>query len=430
MGDSVVVVGAQWGDEGKGKIVDFLSDKADLVVRFNGGNNAGHTVRAGGKTFKLHLIPSGVVRQKLIVIANGVVVDPKVLLEEIDALREMGFEPNLALSEKAHVILHYHRLFDSSADRAGKIGTTGRGVGPSYMDKAKRTEALRIADLVGSGFRERVSKILESKKGDLLRAGVIKGEGELEHYRSALIGEYEKYAGSLKPYVSDTAVLINEALDDGKSVLFEGAQGTLLDIDHGTYPYVTSSNTCAGGVCTGAGIGPARIKRVIGVAKAYTTRVGEGPFPTELKDKEGDFLREAGSEYGTTTGRPRRCGWLDLVILKYAKMLNGLTDLAVTKLDVLSGMKIIKVCTAYEIEGKRTVHFPSSLDALQNAKPVYSELPGWDKWGDGETNSIVRKGIAGLPENAQKYIKFIEAQAGVPISIVSIGSGRDETIVV
>lgn len=430
MGDSVVVVGAQWGDEGKGKIVDFLAEKADVVVRFNGGNNAGHTVIAGGKTFKLHLIPSGVVRKKLIVIANGMVVDPKVLLEEIEMLRKMGFEPNLAISEKAHVIMHYHRLFDSSADKTGKIGTTGRGIGPAYSDKAKRNDALRVIDLVSSGFKARMEKILENKKGKLLKFGVIKNEKELAKYKSSLAKEYEKYAESLRPYVSDTAVLINEALDSGKNVLFEGAQGTLLDVDHGTYPYVTSSNTCAGGACTGAGVGPNRLKKIIGVTKAYTTRVGEGPFPTELKGEEGDMLREAGNEYGTTTGRPRRCGWLDLVILKYAKMVNGLTSLAVTKLDVLSGIEKIKVCTAYEINGKRTGHFPSSAEALEKAKPVYREMSGWGEWNENQVKEIVKRGFKSLPANAQKYLRFIEKQTGVPIGIVSIGPRRDETIVV
>jgi adenylosuccinate synthase len=428
--DSTVVIGAQWGDEGKGKIVDFLADKADVVVRFNGGNNAGHTVIAGGRTFKLHIIPSGVVRKKLIVIANGMVVDPKVLLEEIAMLKEMGIEPNLAISDKAHVIMHYHRLFDSGSDKTGKIGTTGRGIGPAYSDKAKRTEALRIMDLVGSGFRSRMDKILEDKKGDLLKFGIARSSSEFEEYKIAIAEEYENYAESLKRYVSNTIVLINDALDAGKNVLFEGAQGTLLDVDHGTYPYVTSSNTCAGGVCTGAGIGPGKIKNVIGVTKAYTTRVGEGPFPTELNGKEGEALRTAGCEFGTTTGRPRRCGWLDIMVLKYAKMVNGLTSFAVTKLDVLSGLEKIKVCVAYEVDGKRIEHFPSSIETLENAKPVYVEMPGWKRWNEDEGEEIVKRGLDGLPENARKYLEFIEKQSGVPISIVSIGSGRDETIVV
>jgi len=358
------------------------------------------------------------------------VVDPEVLLEEIGMLKEMGYEPNLAISEKAHVIMHYHKLFDSGSDKNGKIGTTGRGIGPAYSDKAKRTEALRVIDLVSGGFRAKMEKILEDKKGELLKFGIVRSAEEFKEYKTAIAEEYENYADSLRPYVSNTAVLINDALDSGKNVLFEGAQGTLLDVDHGTYPYVTSSSTCAGGVCTGAGIGPGKIKKVIGVTKAYTTRVGEGPFPTELKGKEGDVLREAGSEYGTTTGRPRRCGWLDLVVLKYAKMVNGLTGLAVTKLDVLSGLEKIKICIAYEIDGKRTEHFPSSAEALEKAKPVYVEMRGWDKWNEREAEEIVKKGVKGLPENARKYLEFIETHVGVPISIVSIGPGRDETIVV
>jgi adenylosuccinate synthase len=429
MGNAVVVIGAQWGDEGKGKIVDFLAENADLVVRFNGGNNAGHTINVEGKTYKLHLLPSGVVRNKMVVIGNGVVVDPKILLEEMEMLRGMGYEPNLALSDRAHVIMHYHRLFDSVADKMDKIGTTGRGIGPAYSDKAKRTEALRVIDFVGSGFKERIGKILESKRHDLEKAGIIKSQKDFDAYKASLISEYEGYAEIIRPYVSDTVYIINEAMEEGKSVLFEGAQGTLLDIDHGTYPYVTSSSSCAGGACTGAGVGPGKISRVTGVAKAYTTRVGEGPFPTELHGEAGEALRNAGSEYGTTTGRARRCGWLDLVILKYAKLVNGITDLAITKLDVLCGMKKVKICVAYEINGKRTERFPSSFEALEKAKPVYIEVDGWQKWSAQEAKTIVKKGIRGLPENAQKYLKLIEERTGVPVSIVSIGPGREETII-
>jgi adenylosuccinate synthase len=430
MADTVVVVGAQWGDEGKGKVVDFLSENADLVVRFNGGNNAGHTVKTAGNTFKLHLLPSGVVRGKLSVIANGVVVDPGVLLEEIRLLKERGFEPNLAISDKAHVIMHYHRVFDTSSDKKSKIGTTGRGIGPAYSDKARRTGAIRMADFVDGSFGKKLESVLKGKKYELLKFGVIRKPGEFGAYASLLINEYKAYGERIKPYICDTSTLINQAIEDGKNVLFEGAQGTLLDVDHGTYPYVTSSNSCAGGACTGAGVGPTKIKRVIGVSKAYTTRVGEGPFPTELQDQTGESIRKAGNEYGTTTGRPRRCGWLDLVMLKYAKMVNGLTSLALTKLDILSGMEKIKICIAYEIDGKRTEHFPSSSETLEKAKPVYVEMGGWKKWDDCEAGAIVNNGIEGLPENARKYIEFIENKVSVPISIVSIGSGREETIVV
>jgi adenylosuccinate synthase len=424
MGDSVVVVGTQWGDEGKGKVVDFLAGDADLVVRFNGGCNAGHTVNVRDKKFKLHLIPSGVVRNKLVVIGNGVVVDPKVLLEEIRTLKKMGYEPNLAISEKAHVVMDYHRFLDSNIDKKVKIGTTGRGVGPAYSDKAGRTGALRVIDLVSDGSEKKIERILESKKDDLLRFGVV--EKVFGEYKNLVIREYGEYAEKIRPYVTDTTVLVNRALDEGKKVLFEGAQGVLLDLDHGTYPYVTSSNTCAGGACTGAGIGPNRINRIIGVTKAYTTRVGEGPFPTELKDETGERLRKAGNEYGTTTGRPRRCGWIDLVILKYAKMVNGLTELAMTKLDVLDGVNPIKLCVAYEINGKRIENFPSLSDTLAKVRPVYIEMEGWERL---DREMIVKEGYRALPEQARAYLERVEKEAGTPIRIISFGSERNETIV-
>ena len=424
MGNSVVVVGTQWGDEGKGKIVDFLAEDTDIVVRFNGGSNAGHTVKVRDKTFKLHLIPSGVVRKKLVVIGNGVVVDPKVLLEEIQTLKKMGYDPNLIISEKAHVVMDYHRFLDSSIDKKLKIGTTGRGVGPAYSDKAGRTGALRIIDLISDGLENKIERILESKKDELLKFGVV--EKVFGEYKLLLLREYKEYAEMIKPYVADTTVLVNQALDNGKKVLFEGAQGVLLDLDHGTYPYVTSSNTCAGGACTGTGVGPNRIKRTIGVSKAYTTRVGEGPFPTELKDRIGEKLREAGNEYGTTTGRPRRCGWIDLVILKYAKMVNGLTELAVTKLDILNGISPLKLCVAYEINGKRIENFPSLSEILAKLKPVYIEMDGWKEL---DTERILKEGYASLPEQARKYLERIEKEAGVPIKIISFGASREKTIV-
>ncbi|UCC91215.1 MAG: adenylosuccinate synthase [Candidatus Aenigmatarchaeota archaeon] len=424
MGDSVVVVGTQWGDEGKGKIVDFLAEDADLVVRFNGGCNAGHTVIVRDKKFKLHLIPSGVVRKKLVVIGNGVVVDPKILLEEIRTLKKMGYEPNLVISEKAHVVMDYHRFLDSSIDKKLKIGTTGRGVGPAYSDKAGRTGALRIIDLVSDGFEKKMERILEGKKDELLKFGVV--EKVFGEYKNLVLKEYREYAEMIRPYVADTTVLVNRALDNGKKVLFEGAQGILLDLDHGTYPYVTSSNTCAGGACTGAGVGPNRLNRIIGVTKAYTTRVGEGPFPTELKEKVGEKLRDTGNEYGTTTGRPRRCGWVDLVILKYAKMVNGLTELAVTKLDVLDGISPIKLCVAYEINGKRIENFPSLSEDLSKVKPVYIEMEGWEKL---DTGRILKEGYASLPKEAREYLERMEREVGVPTKIISFGSERNETIV-
>lgn len=425
MGEAAVVVGTQWGDEGKGKIVDFLSEDADVVVRFNGGNNAGHTIKVQDKTFKLHLIPSGAVRNKLSVIGNGVVVDPKVLIEEIGMLKEMGRELNLAVSEKAHVIMHYHRVMDSRGDIKVKIGTTRRGVGPAYSDKAKRSEALRVVDLVSNGFKDKMERILDDKKDELVRKGVVK-KGEFKKYKHSLVEEYKEYAKTIKPYIGDTTVLINKAIDDGKKVLFEGAQGILLDLDHGTYPFVTSSNTCSGGACTGAGIGPNKISKIIGVVKAYTTRVGEGPFPTELNEKTGERLRDAGKEYGTTTGRPRRCGWADLVILKYAKMVNGLTELAVTKLDVLNGISPLKLCVSYEINGKRTENFPSSINALSRAKPVYIEMDGWKEL---DIERIVKEGYRALPKEAKAYLERMEKETGVPIKIISFGASREETIV-
>ncbi|MEE9323382.1 MAG: adenylosuccinate synthase [Candidatus Aenigmarchaeota archaeon] len=424
MEDSVVVVGTQWGDEGKGKIVDFLAEDADLVVRFNGGCNAGHTVKVRDKTFKLHLIPSGVVRNKSLVIGNGVVVDPKVLLEEIGTLKKMGYDPNLVISEKAHVIMDYHRFLDSNIDKKVKIGTTGRGVGPAYSDKARRTEALRIIDLVSDGLENKMERILESKKDELLKFGVV--EKVFGEYKLLILKEYKEYAEMIKPYVADTTVLVNQALDNGKKVLFEGAQGVLLDLDHGTYPYVTSSNTCAGGACTGAGVGPNKLNRIIGVTKAYTTRVGEGPFPTELKEGIGESLRKAGNEYGTTTGRPRRCGWIDFVILKYAKMVNGLTELAVTKLDVLDGVNPIKLCIAYEINGKRIENFPSLSEVLSKVKPVYIEMEGWEKL---DTERILSEGYEALPKEAKEYLERIEKETGIPIKIISFGPERNETIV-
>ncbi len=424
MGNSVVVVGTQWGDEGKGKIVDFLAENADIVVRYNGGCNAGHTVVVRDKKFKLHLVPSGVVRNKLVVIGNGVVVDPKVLLEEISTLKKMGYEPNLVISEKAHVIMDYHRFLDSNIDKKVKIGTTGRGVGPAYSDKAGRTGALRIIDLVSNGFENKMERILEIKKDELLKFGVM--EKVFGEYKLLILKEYKEYAEKIKPYVADTTVLVNQALDNGKNVLFEGAQGVLLDLDHGTYPYVTSSNTCAGGACTGTGVGPNKINRIIGVTKAYTTRVGEGPFPTELKEGIGESLRKAGKEYGTTTGRPRRCGWIDFVILKYAKMVNGLTELAVTKLDVLDGINPIKLCIAYEINGKRIENFPSLSEILSKVKPVYIEMEGWKQI---ESEKVVKEGYASLPKQAREYLERIEREVGIPIKTISFGSERGKTIV-
>lgn len=433
LGNCSIVVGAQWGDEGKGKIVDFLAEKVDIVARYGGGCNAGHTVKVQDKTFKFHLIPSGVLQEKTGVLGNGMVIDPKSLVEEIEILEEEGFSPNLLISQKAHVTMPYHRLFDERKEikrRGEKIGTTGRGIGPTYTDKTRRSEAVRVSDLVSKQFSEKLSKVLEMKVTELLEFGVIKSKEELEDYKQKIIKEYSLYAKKIRRYVSDTSLFLNKSLGEGRSILFEGAQGTLLDIDHGTYPFVTSSSATAGGACIGTGVGPRRIDRIIGIAKAYTTRVGSGPFPTELVDETGDFLREKGKEYGATTGRPRRCGWLDTVILKYAKRVNSLDELVLTKLDVLSGMEKIKICTAYELEGRVVKEFPVSVRELENCKPFYIELDGWEELQKKEWKEVVRKGFKALPKNARAYIDKIKELVRTPINIISVGPGREETIVV
>ncbi len=427
-----VIVGAQWGDEGKGKIVDFLAKETDIVVRYNGGANAGHTVKIGEKIFKFHLIPSGVIQRKVAVIANGVAIDLKVLIEEIELLEREGIKLNLLISPRAHLTLPYHKIFDEGKEikMAGeKLGTTGRGIGPTYADKVKRTEAIRILDLVSEKFCEKLAKVLELKIPELLEFGIIKNKEELENYKQKIIQEYSLYAERIKEFVFDTSLFLNKSLDEGKNVLFEGAQGTLLDIDHGTFPFVTSSNATAGGACTGSGIGPKRIGKIIGVAKAYTTRVGSGPFPTELTDEIGNFLREKGGEYGTTTGRPRRCGWLDVVILRYAKRINGLDEIALTKLDVLSGIKKLKIATAYKLEGKIVEEFPTSISELEKCQPIYIEFDGWERLEQKEWKKIVKFGFEVLPKNAKVYLKKIEELIGIPITIISLGPSREETII-
>ncbi|MBT8349894.1 MAG: adenylosuccinate synthase [Deltaproteobacteria bacterium] len=422
---NIVIVGTQWGDEGKGKIVDLLAEYADMVVRFQGGNNAGHTVVVEGKQFISHLVPSGILQKKRCVIGNGVVVDPEVLIEEIDKLKTMGINPGaeeLMISEKAHVIMPYHKEIDLARERKKgdkKIGTTGRGIGPSYEDKATR-RGIRFVDLIDSKiFKEKLITILEEKNF------------YLKNYLSAepldpevIINQYTRYAQRLAPHVTNVSVAIYEAIKAGKQILFEGAQGTHLDIDHGTYPYVTSSNTVAGNACSGAGVGPKEISGVIGIVKAYTTRVGSGPFPTELFDKTGDFIQEKGAEFGATTGRRRRCGWLDTVLLKNAVRLNGLTGITVTKLDILGGLDSLNICTAYEFEGKVINDFPASLEVLAGCKPIFETLPGWS-----EDISGIRK-IEDLPENTKNYLKRLEELIETPIDIVSVGPGRDETIVI
>ena len=367
---TVVVIGAQWGDEGKGKITDFLAEKADVVMRYQGGSNAGHTVEAKGKTYKLRLVPSGILYDDAVcIIGNGVVVDPEELLHEMDTLRSQGVKVDstkLLLSDRAHVVMPYHKVLDSVSEKSrgkGDIGTTGRGIGPCYMDKHERS-GIRVCDLLHKDvFAEKLKANLEIK--NKIIKNVYGGE-ELSY--DDIYAEYMKYTEELKNYVTDTSVAVNNFIDEGKQVLFEGAQGTLLDIDHGTYPYVTSSHPISGGVCPGAGVGPKRINEVVGVCKAYTTRVGKGPFTTELFDEMGDTIREKGHEFGTVTGRPRRCGWLDLVIVKTATRLSGLTQIALTKLDTLSGIKKIKLCTGYEFNGKVIDYIPASLEDLALCK--------------------------------------------------------------
>lgn len=421
---NVVVIGTQWGDEGKGKIVDLLAEFADVVVRFQGGNNAGHTMVIAGEKFINHLVPSGILQQKTCVLGNGMVVDPAVLIKEMDFLAGRGIATGperIKISELAHLILPYHRAIDLAreARRGGKpIGTTGRGIGPAYEDKVGR-RGIRFADLLEwDTFQEKLAAALEEK--NFL----------LEHYfqekpleAQAILEEYRSYAERLAPYVTNTSVFVEEALRRRSRLLFEGSQGTHLDIDHGTYPYVTSSNTVAGNACCGTGLGPRRISDVIGIVKAYTTRVGLGPFPTELTDEIGARLQERGAEFGATTGRRRRCGWLDAVVLRDAVRLNGVTGLAITKLDVLDGMESLKICTHYEYEGKRLDVVPASIRVLTGCTPVYETLPGW-----AESLSGVRR-LSRLPRPARRFLERIEELCGVPVDIVSVGPGREQTIV-
>lgn len=418
----IVLVGAQWGDEGKGKITDLIADDFDYVVRFQGGNNAGHTVIHGGRTLKLHLIPSGIMYPHITpVIGNGCVIDPKVLLEEMDRLEQDGLSTHrLLISCNAHLIMPYHRDLDGASEhRLGsqEIGTTRRGIGPAYMDKASRM-GLRVQDLIDEHiFRKKVEAALV-EKNDILQ----KVYGLPTYTADAIVEEYRAYAERIKPHIAETSALINRALDADQWVLFEGAQGALLDIDHGTYPFVTSSSPTAGGACTGAGVGPRRIDRVLGIAKAYITRVGSGPFPTELSDDTGQHLIEVGQEYGTTTGRERRAGWFDGLIARFAVQVNGLTDLVVTKLDVLSDLDTIKVAVAYEYEGKRYNDLPAHQTVFHHARPIYEELPGWKQDITG------CRTFEDLPKAAQDYIGFLEDLAEVPVAMIAVGPSREQTI--
>ncbi|WP_077620091.1 adenylosuccinate synthase [Bacillus sinesaloumensis] len=421
---AVVVVGTQWGDEGKGKITDFLSEKAEVVARYQGGNNAGHTIVFNGVTYKLHLIPSGIFYpDKICVIGNGMVIDPQALVTELDYLHQRGVNTdNLRISNRAHVILPYHIKLDEVEEEyrgTNKIGTTKKGIGPAYMDKASRV-GIRITDLLDkSVFEERLSYNLVEKNRLLEKVYETNGF-KLED----ILNEYYEYGQQLAKYVCDTSVVLNDALDEGRRVLFEGAQGVMLDIDQGTYPYVTSSNPVAGGVTIGSGVGPTRINHVVGVSKAYTTRVGDGPFPTELNNEIGHLIREVGREYGTTTGRPRRVGWFDSVVVRHARRVSGITDLSLNSIDVLTGIETLKICVAYRYRGEIINEYPASLKVLAECEPIYENIPGWTEDITGA------KSLDDLPDNARHYIHRVSELTGIPLTIFSVGPDRKQTNVV
>ena len=418
------IVGAQWGDEGKGKITDFFAGESDYVVRFHGGNNAGHTVIVDGNTFKLHLIPSGIIYgSPMSIIGNGVVVDPKVLLDEIEYIEGKGIDPKLMVSDRAHVIMPYHIELDGAlSNHQGDLaaGSTRRGIAPVYADKMFRN-GIRIIDLLESDvLMEKLTKGYSFAKGIIEKALSKRIESSIEE----IFDSYCSYGERLKPYITDTSVELYNAYKNNKSILFEGAQGISLDVDHGIYPYTTSSNTAAGHISTGTGVSFRDIGRIIGVVKAYLSRVGESPLPSEMHGNEAEALREKGGEYGTTTGRPRRVGWLDLVQVRQAVRVNGLTEIALTKLDVLSGLRSIKVCVAYDVNGENILEMPASLSQYRLAKPVYESLPGWDSLPE----KIWEKGFGALPETLKEYIKFVEDQIDCPVKLISVGPQRHETI--
>ncbi|MGF7049316.1 adenylosuccinate synthase [Paenibacillus sp. DS2015] len=418
---TVVVVGTQWGDEGKGKITDFLAESADVVARYQGGNNAGHTILIDGKKYKLSLIPSGVFYDdKTCVIGNGMVINPAALIEEINYIHENGFTTdNLVISDRAHVIMPYHILLDAlEEDRKGpnKIGTTRKGIGPCYMDKAARN-GIRISDLLDAEEFEARLRQMMTEKNHMIEQ--VYGVEALDVEET--LKQYLEYAEFIRPYVTDTSVVLNDAIDADRKVLFEGAQGVMLDIDQGTYPFVTSSNPSAGGVCIGSGVGPSKIEQVIGVAKSYTTRVGDGPFPTELDNEIGHYIREKGFEYGTVTGRARRVGWFDSVVIRHARRVSGITGLSLNSLDVLSGLETVKICTGYKYRGEVIEYYPASLKMLAECEAVYEEMPGWSEDITGA------KTLADLPENTRNYVQRVSELTGIPIAIFSVGRNRDQT---
>ena len=415
-----LVIGTQWGDEGKGKVVDYFSKDADYVVRFQGGNNAGHTIKVGDEVYKLHVIPSGVIQGKTGVIGNGVVIDPEILINEINELTNRGIKPKLLISDRANIIMPYHKILDGAEEQylgEKKIGTTKRGIGPCYSDKVSRNgiRAINLTD------KKTLSKLLDrivpikQKIIDIYRI-------DKKIDKKEILEVYSNYGKQLKNYITTTHIELNKSIQKGKNILLEGAQGTMLDVDFGTYPYTTSSHVIAGGSTIGTGIGPKHINEIIGIVKAYTTRVGEGPLPTELFDEMGKHLQQKGHEFGTTTSRPRRCGWLDLVVVRHACMISGITKLAITKLDVLDNLKQVKVCTHYQLNGKKIDYFPAKIEDAKQCKPIYKEFKGWNEIDKNSSK------FSDIPKEAQEYLHFIEKELQVPIAVVSIGPGRRETI--
>ena len=415
-----LVIGTQWGDEGKGKVVDYFSRNADYVVRFQGGANAGHTIKVGDEVYKLHLTPSGVIQGKVGIIGNGMVIDPETLIEEMDELTKRGIKPNLLISDRVNIIMPYHKILDGAEEKLlgdKKIGTTKKGIGPCYTDKITR-KGIRAIDLINiDTLSKKLDDIIPIKQKLFSIYNI-----DLKLNKKEILEKYMEYGKFLKDYIVPTQITINKAIESGKNILLEGAQGTMLDVDYGTYPFTTSSHTIAGGSCIGAGVGPHQIGDIIGIVKAYTTRVGEGPLPTELFDKTGKYLQTKGGEFGATTGRPRRCGWLDLVVVNHSCTVSGINKLAITKLDVLGDLKTIKVCVKYNLNDKEIDYFPADINEVKECIPIYKELKGWD---DIKTNP---KKITDLPKETQEYLKFIEKYLKIPIALVSIGPGRKETI--
>jgi len=415
-----LINGTQWGDEGKGKVVDYFSKNADYVVRFQGGNNAGHTIKVGKEVYKLHITPSGVIQGKTGIIGNGVVIDPEILIGEIENLTKRGIKPNIFISDRANIIMPYHKILDGAEEQHlgdKKIGTTKRGIGPCYSDKVSR-KGIRAIDLTDKKRLDDLLKRIVPLKQKIIDIHEI----EYTIDKDEILKAYSNYGQRLKQFITTTHIMLNKAISDDKNIILEGAQGIMLDVDFGTYPYTTSSHVIAGGASIGTGIGPKNIDDIVGIVKAYTTRVGEGPMPTELFDKTGVYLQQKGHEFGTTTSRPRRCGWLDLVVLRHSTMISGVTKLAITKLDVLNGLKQINICTKYQLNDKKIDFFPASIEDVQACKPIYKEFKGWGKIDkDAEKRSD-------LPLEAQKYLEFIEKELQIPITLISIGPGRKETI--